>query len=57
MESREVDYMSDSDSDAEVEIKVGRVGVCAGYFLVGGKGGIFPPLTAVFPPFRLAVVR
>ena len=28
----------------------------AGYFLVGGKGGIFPPLTAVFPPFRLAVI-
>ena len=30
--------------------------VHAGYFLVGGKGGIFPPLTAVFPPFRLAVI-
>ena len=28
----------------------------AGYFLVGGKGGIFPHLTAVFPPFRLAVI-
>ena len=28
----------------------------AGYFLVGGRGGIFPPLTAVFPPFRLAVI-
>ena len=27
-----------------------------GYFLVGGKGGIFPPLTAVFPTFRLAVI-
>ena len=29
----------------------------AGYFLGGvGMGGIFPPLTAVFPPFRLAVI-
>ena len=27
-----------------------------GYFLVGGKGGNLPPLTAVFPPFRLAVI-
>ena len=27
-----------------------------GYFLGGGEGGNLPPLTAVFPPFRLAVI-
>ena len=27
----------------------------AGLYLRGGRGGIFPLLTAVFPPFRMAV--
>ena len=30
--------------------------ITAGYFLGGREGGIFPPLTAVFHPFRFAVI-